>query len=287
MEFSTIDSIDAVGIEYIKALKRTLPDLTFRISVLNERSRKPEEAFYPNFDIQEHGYNKFNYGYLGSLASDSTPNCLQDGDIISSAPLIISIDPGGNLNVALIGQHQGDTFRILKGFHVKPPNTIRDLASDIALYYEPHKGNNDAVRFIYDQTAVGKTATSNINAADEFMSEMRKKGWRIIDDYRGSVPSHNARFIFLDNLLKGEYYPRVPKIQLNKYHCDNLIIGLETTKVKIGRNGYEKDKTDERNKNIPQEKTTHYPDAFDSMAYHLFNSQVDSSDVGAVDMVLG
>jgi hypothetical protein len=285
LEYSTLDNFYAIGEEYINNLKRNMTDHVFEISVLNKRARKPLESFYPNFDILLHTYNMFDYNYLGSIKLDYkkdsyTPNCLQDGDINPDMPIDVALDCGGTINVLTCGQFQGNVYRVLKGFHVKPPLKVSDLAKQFVTYYEPHKTKE--IRVIHDQTDIPTNAVTEIIPIDSFMDVLKQSGWLVIPDYRGAVPSYMSRFNLINNLLSESVKTR-PRIRINKHHCDDLIISIESTELKQGKTGYEKEKKYERNKTIAQEHTTHYSDSFDKLVYFSLIDQVRYSQ----DILMG
>ncbi len=276
-EFSTIENIAALGVDYIQDMKRILPDHTFRISVLNERMEKPPNSFYPEFNIDVHTYNRFDYGYLGNIQprdlDSHTQTCLQDGEINSSEGLDIALDVGGNINVVVTGQDHGDVYYTLSGFHVKNPEGITHLAENWCDYYEPH--HTKEVRFIIDNTDRFRMPTQS-RASDEFAKTLRKRGWTVYIEDIGVIPSPESRHLDINKLLR-EKDPRLPKLRLHKRHCNNLIIGIESAGIREGKSGWEKDKSAERNKSIPQERTTHLPDAWDKLICFTAGKAISNS----------
>lgn len=283
-EASSLDNIYALGEKAIDNFKRILPDLTFRVSVLNERMKKPENAFYPNFNSELHTYNAFTYNYLrgDSVAEHIVSvkqNCLQDGELIKADGFDLAIDSGGSINCLVVGQNHGNIYRILNAIHVKPPKKVADLANDFADYYEPHP--EKFVNFYYDQTHIGTTATSTLNAAEEFIQQLRSRGWIVNAVYTGAVPAPMSRYLFYQSLLS-ENDERLPRLRIHKTHCDNLVKGIVSTELKAnGKTGYEKEKKYERYSNVPQEQITHFTDAMDVLLYSLFKTILNRSGFNA------
>jgi hypothetical protein len=61
-----------------------------------------------------------------------------------------------------------------------------------------------------------------------------------------------------------EQSPRLPLIRFNKANCHSLIISMNNSRTKQGRNGeIKKDKSDETKKGVDQAKATHLSDALD------------------------
>jgi hypothetical protein len=272
LETSTIDNVYGVGVEYINRQKRLLDDETFGISILGKRKKKGSKAFYPNFNEAKHTYIQFDNAYLESIHLDYSraikQTCLQDADIYRDRGLDVTVDSGGSINVLLCGQLQGDTYRVLKGMFVTPgmDKNIEDLAQDWCDYYEPHP--TKTVQFIYDQTDMGRHSVAKHTPADAFMNVLLKNKWRIKKTYYPVVPDPINRYEFCRRLFS-ETENHLPKIRINAQHCDNLITGLDSTQTREGRTGFEKDKSLEKKEHLPQEKLTHFPDAFDKLVHPL------------------
>lgn len=276
LEYSTLDNYYAIGEKFLMQAKKILPVMTYNISILNKRYSKPPNSFYPNFDTRKHSYTRFNYGYLGGLKLNYKegfePDCLQDGDINPEQPIDIALDCGGSINVLACGQDHGNEYRVLKGMHVKPPDKVKALAKAFAKYYYPHKTKK--VYLIADPTDVPENAVSDVVPLYEFVNALEKEGWEVEIDYVGVVPGYMLRFNFINTAL-AETDERIPKIKLNKTHCDDMIISIEGAEMKEGKTGWEKEKKYEKRKDIPQEKTTHYSDAFDKLVYHKLKSRIN------------
>lgn len=279
-EFSTLDNLYGVGVEYIDNLYKTLEWPVFEISVLNKRNKRPPKLFYPNFNAEKHtdnnvdyaDYEDFDFTYKKSI----TRSCRQDGDTDKRQELIISLDVGGHINVGLTGQLHNhielyghgkgyyDVLRFLKGMYVVPDLLISDLGEMWCKYYEPMLVRD--VEFIFDKTDTADLPTGS--AADQFMEVLRDKGWNVIENYVGDVAKPHARFNFINKLLS-EKYDDTPRIRLNNINCEDCIIAIEKTELRIGKSGYEKEKKYERDPiRYKQHRVTHFPDAFDKMVYH-------------------
>jgi hypothetical protein len=286
IEFSTIDNVNAVGAEYIDRMKREMDDEDFAVSILNKRKKKGSLSFYPNFDEDRHTYIKFNNDYLQTLNIDYNKghrqSCKQDGDLFLHKGFDLTIDCGGSINVLLTGQDQGNIYRVLKGMFVKPPDkNIEDLAESWCDYYQDHPIKE--VRFIYDQTDIGRHSVARLTPADAFMDVLKKRGWDVIPDYRAVVTEPMTRYMFCQRLF-AEQDEALPKLRVNAQHCDNLITGLLSSETKEGKTGFEKEKKWEKRHDMPQEKLTHFPDAFDKLVYTMLGARVRGDDdfIGAV-----
>jgi hypothetical protein len=273
-EFSTLENIGALGIDFIKQMRRILPDIVFRASILGERITKVEDGFYSHLDENIHCYDRFDYSFLDGLDYDfsklSIPDCRMDADLDRYRPLEIACDYGASINVVVVGQEHGDEFRFSNAMHVKHPDRLLDLATRFCDYYThfPTK----YVNYYYDHTAVGTDAMRTTTFSDEFASVLRQRGWHVNMLYIGQAPSHHSKYLLWGRALKGD--DRLPKPRFNKTNCKYLLLSMDQAEVIQGRNGFEKNKKDERNKNIPQEETTHYSDAADSLYFSKYATKI-------------
>lgn len=279
LEASTLKNVHALGIDYINKQKRLLTDQQFRRSILNERIRNVERAFFPTFDRFKHSYYDFDYSYLDSLGiiipSETELTAKQDKDILPFKGFQGSIDTGGTISCMVFGQDHGNVYRIPRVMHVDPPYGPKDLAKSFARTYKHHLCKQ--FRFIYDQTQ-NQENYSHIKACNDFIEGLREEGWEVYPDYDAVVPSYESRHIFFHKAFAGEYKGIIPDFQINRTHCENLIIGLETAGIFPGhKDPYKIDKRPERNKKLDQSKTTHYPEAMMCLLYSLFASRVNGS----------
>ena len=84
--------------------------------------------------------------------------------------------------------------------------------------------------------------------------------------YIGQQPKHEWRHQQIDLALKGDSSLLFPLFNL--YNNEFLKIAMEQTGVRMGKNGFEKDKTSEvlpDSPEAPDEYKTHVTDAFDTL----------------------
>jgi hypothetical protein len=278
IEASTLENIYALGTQYLDDLKKFLPEAHFRIAVLNNRLRMMDRAFFPSFDRAKHCYTAFDYNYLeskGIILPENTLFSSQDSEINPALGFVVAIDSGGSFNCVVVGQKGGAKFKIVNCFHTTPPYNIKDVAYKFCEYYANHKEKK--VHFIWDPTQ-NASNFSGFKAYKMFIEALREKKWSVYEDYRTAIPSYENRFIFFDNLFQGNYVGTIPQIEIHKVHCENLIIGLETTQTLPGhKDKYHIDKRPEKREDVDQSKITHYPEAFMVLLYHLFSASVNSS----------
>ena len=91
-------------------------------------------------------------------------------------------------------------------------------------------------------------------------------GWDITDIYIGQVSRHDWRHEQIDRALKHD--PALLYPVFNKYNNEFLKLAMEQTAVKVGKNGFEKDKSPEATEDSPDnpdEYKTHITDAWDTL----------------------
>ena len=263
-EFSSIENLLVLGKAYIQQMKRDLPPLVFQTSILSLRVTKLDNGFYPALNEKIHYYDKFDNSYLQSLEyklnKAQKESCLQDGDIDSAQPLSIAFDYNANINWLVVGQKQENKMLTLKSFYVKNHRKLKELCNDFADYYVYHPTKR--INFYYDSTAIN----TNYAVDDEDFSEiiantLTKRGWVINRVYIGKQMRHDQKHIKIDQALKGQKY-LFPLF--NKHNNEELLIAMEQTGVRVGRNGFEKDKSGEKLAETEEDKLEYRTDGTDA-----------------------
>lgn len=257
--------------EWFTDQKRLLTPSEYAIEIENIRPKKVIGGFYPFFDDKRHSYTDFDNTYLDSLIDDrngyneeafANLTCLQDGEIIRDQPLDIAMDHGSWFNGIVTGQEEGNLYRFISGISINETERFDDLLIKWCNYYRPHP--EKVVNYYYDHTSKDHDAR-----ADEYPDIVDRvlsaHGWTVIHHYLGQQPSHDTRYRFWGYAHKGDH-PDLPQFLYHKQHAKYLIISLNNANVIQGRNGFEKDKKDEKNHSIDQRTTTHFSDAHDTLA---------------------
>ena len=271
LEFSALDNIEVLGEEFIRQMKRDLPPLVFRTSILNERIRKVQDGFYSSLNSKVHYYDRFDNSRLDDQGFDfekiQSLGCRQDADIANGQPLSIALDYGANINCLVVGQViDNSELRFLKSFYVKTPRKLKDVVSDFCDYYIYHPVKT--VNFFYDATAIAQHPVMEYSYKDEVIRVLQSRGWYVDEKYIGKPVAHKLKQFYWDLALKGQKY-LFPTF--NRFNCEYLILSMEQAGIIYGRNGFEKDKSKERDPEYPQEEATHISDAADTLYIgHVF-----------------
>lgn len=262
-EYDVLDNLEVLGEDFIWQMKRDNPPLIFDTAFMNKRLFRVANGYYSALDDDLHFYIpkdiKEEYG-LSFEAED----CLSDDDLQPLEPLHIAFDSNAAISGASVAQRDGDKMRTLKSFFVKTPQKLPELCKQIGNYYK-NKVNRDIV-FYYDHTFVWETGKDSESYADTIIRELTTSGMRVTPKYIGQQPRHDFRHKEIDRALKGE--PDLLFPIFNLYNNEFLKIAMEQTGIRTGKNGFEKDKTPEREADTPEnpdEHKTHITDAWDTL----------------------
>ena len=120
--------------------------------------------------------------------------------------------------------------------------------------------------FYYDHTFIWTTANNPESYADTIIRYFEKNRWEVTPVYIGQQPRHDWRHEQIDLALKGDTTLLFPLFNL--YNNEYLKIAMEQSGVKMGKTGFEKDKTPESlpdSPEAPDEYKTHITDAWDTL----------------------
>lgn len=281
-EFDIFDNLEVIGEKRIRDFKRDLPGFVFQTAILNQRPRKVPNGFYSALNEKIHYYESYNNPYLDSLDYDfkrSTVNsCIKDGDLITDQPLRIALDYNAAINNVVTGQVTEHRLMTNNWQFVKTPRKLQELCNDWCDYYDSFPRKD--VVYYYDSTAIASTADGDAKPFYEIVTNMlTARGWHVIQAYIGQQMRHDTKHMHVDQALKGD--PNYLFPQFNKHNCEFLTAAMEQTGVKIGRNGFEKDKGIEKTPDSPEspdELKTHGTDAWDTLfiGCNFHNVPVDS-----------
>lgn len=274
-EASTLDNIHALGIDFIKQQLRDTSTFQFDTQILNLRPMKLEDGFYPDFDEEHHGYFSENESYFDTSHIDILNpkfDCRKDKDLDPNAAMHITIDYNRRIHPLVVGQDNGKEIKILNGLHALYPAKLKDVLRQYVEYYKPHK--RKFVYYWYDHTAVGDKDETRI--CDDVVDALRKGGWIVKPMYMGQAPSHESKYRMWGHLLQEDgYYDRV--IRFNRENCKSLMVSVNQSGTKYGKNGFEKNKDPEKDLNYPADEATHYSDTIDMMVTGMLESKLKYS----------
>lgn len=296
---STLENVDILGEDYIRQMKRDLPNYTFMVSIMNVKMQKSNDGFYSNLDIDHvHGYIPEDVDPL-SQANFSTQkttgivdgkhitsesyqpdfkelsernDCRMDSDCHMSEPLYLALDYNANINTLVVGQkYERDgvmALNVIKSFYVKNERKLRELIQDFSRYYAPKRAVCRDVTYFYDATA--KQGASYATTDERFymavINELESAGWNVTAIDMGVPERHEVKHKIINEALAGIIYPA---IRINQPNNPDLIIAMQLCEVSISYRGFRKDKSQEKKPetedNLPLQQRTDFTDAFDQL----------------------
>lgn len=270
-EWSSIENLLVLGESYIKQMKRDLPPLVFQTSILCKRIGVLKDGFYSSLNSKIHYYTRNDNDYLQgldyNLKAIQDNSSLQDADVQPLEPICVAMDYNANINWLVAGQKEGRFMNVLKSFYVKYERKLPSLIDDFCHYYRHHMKKK--VIFYHDSTAIKSNYA--VSDDDDFAEVVRRRfehnGWSVEMMYIGNPWRHKEKHLFINLLLKGLTENGLTPL-LNEENNEELIIALETAGTKIGRNGFEKDKSGEKLAESEEDKLeyrTDGTDAFDTL----------------------
>ncbi|MEH0153670.1 hypothetical protein V6R21_32285 [Limibacter armeniacum] len=268
-EASAFDNIQNLGFKYIEQQFRDLPLFIFMIEMLNKRPGKVEGGFYPMLSDRLHTYvAESNFSYLEKLGYNlealSKRDSRFDTDVDPNKPLIISVDWGSIVSTLPVSQQHGREMRTVNALYVKHPKLTYDLANDFGDYYLAHLKKE--VTFIEDHWGNTKSPGSKTTMNDDFVAQLRKRGWRIKRINLGRPALQSEKYQIAHKIFAGNH-ERIDRWTFNRENCKWLLLSMMQAKVKEGRKGeIQKDKSRERNASVDQRTTTHFSDSWDLQA---------------------
>ena len=306
--FSSIENIDILGEQFIRTMQKELTPTMFDISIRNVEKEEINDGYYANFDPDLHCYLSndeeqleaaqkykkrtitqiYSGGRTLRVESESidlnelskAQDCCLDTDIKPGEPLRIAFDYNAHINCLVIGQTDSrsntSVLRILNSMTNVKNTRIEGLCKMFCKYYEPHRLTCRDVIFYYDDTAKqGAAYASERHEETRFYNIVKKvlrsHGWNVIEVAMGRPMSHNKKYEFLNGCFAGT---QRPFLRINKENNEYLIASMENARVKEGRNGFEKQKGDEKKRLTADEMAdpetalsirTDLSDAFDTL----------------------
>jgi hypothetical protein len=267
-EANIFDNLQNVGISYLEDQRRELSDFVFLIEILNKRPLTVEAGFYPKLDVSHHAQecpaNDYVAGLEFNLKKLGVHDSRMDGDCRSHLPIRGAVDWGSKISTLTVAQIHADVreYRFLKGFYVKHPKLIDDLADLFIRYYQNHL--NKVFEFIQDnEWGNARRPDSSLTYNQQFAERLREAGWRVKVFDQGRVPDYGERYRLAYELL-GETDERQLRIRFNKINCKDPLTAMSLAPVRQGSKGQiEKDKSSERKITLPGQEATHFTDTVD------------------------
>jgi len=278
-EASTLSNIHALGIDYIKQQLRDSSAFELSTQILNIKPRKLEDGFYPDLNEEIHGYFSYNYGFIDQIGFDFSLNnfndCRKDGDVNPELPFHIALDYNRRIFPLTVAQDYADEIRRVKDFHVLYPLKVKDVVDMFCEYYRFHK--RKVVYYWYDHTATAEQDYTPI--CNDVVKYFQRNGWIVVSRYIGMKFTHESTYRMWGDLLKktGKYKKR---FTMNRDNCKFSIISMNGAGTIPRKDGFEKDKSTEKDPKFPAEESTHFSEANDVLLQGLLESGLNIYETG-------
>lgn len=243
-EGRAIDNIANLSPDFFTNMRKHLSAYEYSIAIDNEDPTTVEDGFYPDKD------------------EDNLHNRPFDED--EYKPLAVAFDWQASITPLVCCQLNDrvipgtKTLNFIRSMYVKYPKGIPTIVKEFCELYKSRPCK--VVLFYYDHTAIGKQNERRTHN-EEVIKAFQDNGWKVVPIYMGQAPLHETKFNRINYFLRGE---GKYKVMFHIQRCEQLLLSMDLSEVKAGST-FEKDKTDEKNKNIPQELTTHFSDTADQL----------------------
>lgn len=265
--YSSLTNIEVLGEAWIRQMRRDLPPMVFRTSILCQPIEVLKDGFYSSM-LPSHKYVATDYHVIDAAGYDFTRlqreanSCQTDADVQRDRPLCIAFDFNNNINWMVVGQPDENRRRlnVLKSFFVKYDRKLPELVNDFCDYYDPLPLHE--VVFYYDSTALGSNYAVN---SEDFrwviLHELQKRQWRTRPVYVGRPMRHLEKYLLINRGFSGN--ARLMPF-FNEENNRDLLVSVQTAGVYNGK----KDKRGEKLAETEEDKLesrTDGSDAFDTL----------------------
>lgn len=229
---SSFVNADVLTLRYFENLLNTLTFDEFKLVVLSIPKKLEAGAmFYGNLSDKHFYQDGYNYEFYDRQGFRDNINQTSEGlkYVQRDRPLEAGFD-AGNMMSLVIGQEQGNTYRVLKNFFVLTPEWIRELADKFVSFFPSHKYK--LLELYYDRAAnqyrkAGKDFATQLKNAIENDSKGNPTSWRVKLMSVGQANIFHSEEYDLMNVLMGEKNSKLPKLQIDQNECKELKCSLE------------------------------------------------------------
>ena len=234
MNISSFVNIDILTVDYAKRLYNGALELhEFLKSVLGMRPGVRRDArFYVLFS-DKHKYYDGTASGVAAFSSDELRY------LDPTRPLDGGMDFGNMLSF-VIGQQDGQYYRVHKNFYELPPGWFRELADQFLAFFARHQCKT--LNLYYDRAGnnfekQGEDYASKIKEAIEKDATGRRTGWTVVlKSRKQSTIKQNAEFDFMHEFMRGEN-KNLPALLVDALNCPEMICSIEGAKAEVKYRG--------------------------------------------------
>lgn len=234
MNVSSFVNIDILTVDYARRLYNGALELhEFLKSVLGMRPGVRRDArFYVLFS-DRHKY------YDGTASGVAAFSSAELRHLDKTRPIDGGMDFGNMLSL-VIGQPDGQYYRIHKNFYELPPGWFRELADQFLAFFTGHECKE--LNLYYDRAGnnfekQGEDYASKIKDAIEKDASGRRTGWTVnLKSRKQSTIRQNAEFDFMHEFMRGEN-KKLPALLVDALNCPEMISSIEGARAEVKYRG--------------------------------------------------
>lgn len=234
MNVSSFVNIDILTVDYARRLYNGALELhEFLKSVLGMRPGVRRDArFYVLFS-DRHKY------YDGTASGVAAFSSAELRHLDKTRPIDGGMDFGNMLSL-VIGQTDGQYYRIHKNFYELPPGWFRELADQFLAFFAGHECKE--LNLYYDRAGnnfekQGEDYASKIKDAIEKDASGRRTGWTVnLKSRKQSTIRQNAEFDFMHEFMRGEN-KQLPALLVDALNCPEMISSIEGARAEVKYRG--------------------------------------------------
>lgn len=234
MNVSSFVNIDILTVDYARRLYNGALELhEFLKSVLGMRPGIRRDArFYVLFS-DKHKY------YDGTASGAAAFSSAELRHLDKTRPIDGGMDFGNMLSL-VIGQTDGQYYRIHKNFYELPPGWFRELADQFLAFFAGHECKE--LNLYYDRAGnnfekQGEDYASKIKDAIEKDASGRRTGWTVnLKSRKQSTIRQNAEFDFMHEFMRGEN-KKLPALLVDVLNCPEMISSIEGARAEVKYRG--------------------------------------------------
>ena len=233
---SSFANADILTLKYFQNLLASLTFEEFKTYVLSIRKTLEKAARFYGALAEKHFYlDGYNYDYYDRFGiRDNVSQTSAGLKYIQPDKIIEGGYDAGNMMSLVLGQEQGNIYRVLKGLYTINPESIRELADKFIAFFEPHK--RKVLHLYHDRSTnqyhkIKRDFASQLKHDIEYNRAGVRTGWivQLMSVGQGNI-LHSDEYNLM-NIMMGEKDKRLPKLLIDKFECKELKSQLEITPV--------------------------------------------------------